>query len=366
MGSIQIKKVKLAHLPEIYAIHEIVFPNPAKPRYYENLRLPKDAPFYVALNEEDEVVGYLATRVVKSLPNAVSYGYGVPHKDTWVPPHLVIATFAALVDGDDSEPQKKTIKEDLIDALMVQVRIGGIAYIQADIRESDELSINLFTEYGFERKEEGKYRDGENKLRFTYDFDMDTKSKEFKLERATFSHLGRIRMLHNEYLQAQKDYGYFARIMRRKGSVLLVVIDEYGRVVGYLAARRQHKITDDENTPYTTLNFVSMAVDKMARGHGLGRVLVERLIGEAKGSDVEIISGHVREANTHARKLYKELGFRSSIIGEYKDTEEKKYRIRKRIRLPSIKPYIKPTLKNGTLVAFGYLIRAMKDGFSKP
>ena len=164
-------------------------------------------------------------------------------------------------------------------------------------------------------------------------------------------------MLHNQYLNAQKNYSYFARMMRRKGSVLLVVLDEWGRVVGYLAARRQHQKTDDSNSPYTTLNFVSMAVDKSARGNKLGEALIDQMIYEAKDSDVEIIFGHVREGNEGARKLYRKLGFNEKKIGQYKDTDEDKYLIKKRIRFPSLKPYAYPTLKNGALVAFGYLLR---------
>ena len=132
-------------------------------------------------------------------------------------------------------------------------------------------------------------------------------------------------------------------------------------MVGYLAARRQHKITDDETTPYTYLNFVSMAVDKGARGRGLGAILVESMISEAKESDVEVIFGHVRETNNKARELYRKLGFKEKRIGNYKDTEEEKYMIKKRIRLPSVRPYVKPTLKNGAFVAVGYILRGLQN-----
>ena len=104
-----------------------------------------------------------------------------------------------------------------------------------------------------------------------------------------------------------------------------------------------------------------MAVDRGVRGKGLGSILVESMISEAQESDVEVIFGHVRESNRKARELYRKLGFREKSIGNYKDTEEEKYMIRKRIRLPSVKPYVKPTLKNGILVAVGYILRGLQN-----
>jgi len=357
MGSIQIKQVKIKHLPEIYEIHKTVFPLAAQPRYYENLMGVKDSPFYVALNDDDEVVGYIATRYITQYPQYKKLNTVI------IPPHLVVAALA--VNEADSETENKyeikAIKELLIDALLVQVRIGGYAYLQADFRESQTESIAIMTEYGFDNKPKGKYKDGETKIRMTYNFDMDKLSTQFRVERATYKHLSRVKRLHNDNLSAKKDYGYFARIMKRKGSLLLVIVDEYDRVIAYLAARRQYKIITDDTTPYTYLNFVSMTVDTVARGNGLGSVLVEQLIDEAKESDVEMIYGHVRESNKIARKLYSKLGFSETNVGQYKDTEEIKYMIRKRIRLPSIKPYVKPTLKSGALVVVGYLLREFQN-----
>ncbi len=353
MGSIQIKKMKISDLPEVYELHQKTFPNPARPRYYEPLVTNKDAPCYVAKDDDDEVVGFIATRMV-----------GFIRRDNltanYNPPHLIVVALA-VVDAEDNKYEVNKIKEKLLNALLVQVRIGGYGYIQADMRTSQEESINVFTEHGFEKKSAGKYQDGEDKVRMKYVFDLEVKSTTFRIEKATYQHLSRVRMLHNEYITAQKDYGYFARILKRKGSVLLVALDEYGRVVGYLAARRQHKITDDETTPYTYLNFVSMAVDKGARGRGLGAILVESMISEAKESDVEVIFGHVRETNTKARELYRKLGFKEKKIGNYKDTEEEKYMIKRRIRLPSVRPYVKPTLKNGAFVAVGYILRGLQN-----
>ena len=354
MGSFQVKKMRIKYLPQVYDLHQETFPNPAKARYYETLRNETESPFYVAINDDDEVVGYIATRLVK----AKTYSLLDDLYDIQLP-SLTVATFATK-KTEENEYEEEKVKNRLLSALMVQLRIGGYEKISADIRESQVLSKKVFSDFGFAEREAGKYKDGERKINFSYDFEVEYVSNEFSIERASYKHLNRVKMLHNKYLLAQKDYSYFSRILKKKGSVFLVVVDEYGRVVGYLAARRQHKITDDKESPYTYLNFVSMAIDEKARGNKLGKFLVERLITEAKESDVEVIFGHVRENNTYARKLYSDLGFREKVIGEYKDTEEKKYRIQKRIRFPSIKPYVAPTLKNGGLVAVGYLIRSLQ------
>jgi len=354
MGSFQVKKMRIKYLPQVYDLHNESFPNPAKARYYETLRGEKDSPFYIALNDDDEVVGYIATRIIRPKGYVIAGSYDITM------PSLIVAAFTTKKD-DENDYQEKKIKDALLDALMVQLRIGGFEDITADIRESQELSKTVFSDFGFSMIDGGKYKDGETKLRFTYSFDIELVSNEFRIERVSYKHLNRVKMLHNTYLLAEKDYGYFARIMKKKGSVMLVVVDEYGRVVGYLAARKQHKISDDKESPYKYLNFVSMAIDERARGNKLGQFLVESLIKEAKESDVEVIFGHVRENNSYARALYSKLGFKEKVIGEYKDTDEKKYKITKRIRYPSLKPYIAPTMKNGGLVAVGYLIRTLQN-----
>ena len=359
MGEIQVKKMRSLYLPQVYDLHSLSFPTPAKARYYEILLYEKESPFYVAINDDDEVIGYLATRIKRI--TKYSQGYSISSLSTdFKHPSLTIAAFTTK-QGSDNEYEVEKVKSELMKTLMVQVRIGGYEKIEADIRNSNESSMNIFTDFGFSKRDNGTYRDGEEKIHYSYDFDIKYISSEFSIERAKYKHLNRIRMLHNQYLLAQKDYSYFSRLMQNKGGVMLAIVDEYGRVVGYLAARRQHKKTNDKDSPYTHLNFVSMAIDESVRGNKLGKALVEKMIFEARESDVEIIKGHVRESNTHARKLYKDLGFKESILEKYKDTNEDKIKISKRIRYPSIKPFIKPTLKNGSLVAVGYLIRAFQN-----
>ena len=359
MGLIQIKKMRAKYIPQVYDLHSLSFPTPANPRYYEVLIYEKESPFYVAINDDDEVLGYLATRI-KRKTNYTQGNNLMPLNADFKHPSLTIAAFTTQKD-EENEYGVEKVKSELMKALMVQVRIGGYELIEADIRNSNLSSMKIFTDFGFSKKDNGKYKDGEGKTQYSYDFDIEYISSDFRIERAKYKHLNRIRMLHNQYLLAKKDYSYFSRLIQNKGGVVLALVDEYGRVVGYLAARKQHKITNDKESPYTHLNFVSMAIDESVRGNKLGKVLVEKMILEAKEGDVEIIKGHVRESNTHARKLYKELGFREIILEKYKDTEENKIKISKRIRYPSIKPYIKPTIKNGSLVAVGYLIRAFQN-----
>ena len=222
MGSFQVKKMRIKYLPQVYELHKDSFPNPAKARYYETLRGEKDSPFYIALNDDDEVVGYIATRLIK--PKIYSRELSLPS--------LIVAAFTTKKDSEN-EYQEKKIKDGLLEALMVQLRIGGFEEITADIRESQELSKQVFSDFGFNKTDGGKYKDGEPKLRFTYSFDIELVSKEFRIERVSYKHLNRVKMLHNKYLLAEKDYGYFSRIMKKKGSVMLAVVDEY--LVGALA-----------------------------------------------------------------------------------------------------------------------------------
>ena len=142
-------------------------------------------------------------------------------------------------------------------------------------------------------------------------------------------------------LPLKREISYFTNIMDKRDSIFLVALDSNSQVVGYIACRPERK-KGFKTGPLTRLNFVSMAVDEKYRGWGIAKALIKDMIVEAKElPNMEMIYGHVRGKNRGARKLYRRMGFRHRKIGYYEDDGDSKYRLFKRIRLPSIKPYFK-------------------------
>jgi len=341
---VEVRRVKLSDLRMVYSIHRNAFPKPARARYYEDLMKDKSSPFLVAVDDAGEVLGFISTRTEPVL----RAGY---HTNS-----MKIAAFAAQV-GKDSEVSNDEIKQRLIEEIQNVFNIGGYEVIYAEVRKSSTPSIEVLKNAGFSCKVRGKYKDGESKVVCTFSevpFD-EMKDKTIKIERMRYNHLNRVMMLHNNNLKAQKDYFYFSKFMRNSGGVFLVATDSRGRVAGYLAARRQHKNSDDDESPRTLLNFISMAVDDDYRGQGIAKRLVSQLLQEARDSDVEVIKGHVRESNVGARTLYQKMKFKEIPEGQYKDTGEIKYRLHYRIRYPPVLPIIKPYFKPVGLFSLGFI-----------
>ena len=115
MAEITVRTAKLSDMVPIYELHEAKFPKPARARYYEELRQNKSAPFFVAIDEYEDLVGYLATRVVE-------YKDGV--RD------LTIAVFAS--EKDDEEEIKRMLLEKVVEFY----NMGGFDAITAQVRES--------------------------------------------------------------------------------------------------------------------------------------------------------------------------------------------------------------------------------------
>ncbi len=335
MAEITVRNAKLSDMVPIYELHEAKFPKPARARYYEELRQNKSAPFFVAIDEHEDLVGYLATRVVE-------YKDGV--RD------LTIAVFAS--EKDDEEEIKRMLLERVVEFY----NMGGFDAITAQVRESAFGSRKALTEVGFKFQKAGKYKDGETKYLFTYEnldaFDDD----DVKIIKMKAKHIYPIMRMHNKNLKSQKKYRYFNNLLNNKGGVALVAVNKRGTVVGYLLARKQRNDLDDEKSPRKTLSFVSLAVDEKGRGKGLGTRLLQTAIQKAKEGDTEIIRGHVRESNKKAIEVYRRLGFRLIPEGKYKDTEEIKYRLHMRLKYPPIWPIIKPYAEKLALVGVGVII----------
>ncbi len=339
-----IREVKTSDLSNIYEIHQKSFPRPATPRYYETLRFQKQAPFYVAVNQEtDEVLGYIAIRIRRE------YEQGQQSN------RMIVAALATMIPINTPTTDRK-VKFQLIQKVIDDFNFGGFDSIQADIRKSQTDSIDAFKKLGFTTFTNGKYQDGETKISCYYLEDLAEIAGEIEIKRMTKPYINKVLSLHNHYLKSKKTISYYNNLIKREGSILLVAVDSKNRLFGYLCARRQLNDKEDENSRRNTLNFTTMVVDERARGKGVGTALVETMIKEAKSSGIEVIVGDVRETNTGARKLYAKFGFRESNNGNYKDTKEEKIRIRKRLRFPPLPTMVKDNLERLGFFTIGFLM----------
>ena len=79
----------------------------------------------------------------------------------------------------------------------------------------------------------------------------------------------------------------------------LVVFDQEGTLAGYICPM----LLLDEG------HILNVAVRNEYRGHGLGRLLVTRVLRECRDRGAEFVSLEVRPSNTAAISLYRGLGF---------------------------------------------------------
>ena len=69
----------------------------------------------------------------------------------------------------------------------------------------------------------------------------------------------------------------------------------------------------------------------------------------------EYIYGHVRFSNKSAKRLYQKMGYSLFPIGRYKDTNEIKYRLFKRLKRPNISRTVKEYRKE-ILIGFSLML----------
>jgi ribosomal-protein-alanine N-acetyltransferase len=96
---------------------------------------------------------------------------------------------------------------------------------------------------------------------------------------------------------------FFEKELATPFARLQVALDENGappRVVGYTCSWR---VTDE-------VHLLNVAVQEGQRGRGIGRMLVDAVISEAKGARARTLFLEVRAGNVAARRLYRQLGFR--------------------------------------------------------
>jgi len=95
---------------------------------------------------------------------------------------------------------------------------------------------------------------------------------------------------------------FFEKELATPFARLTVALDETGarpQLVGYTCRWR---VTDE-------VHLLNVAVHAARRGDGIGRVLVEAVIGEARATRARTMFLEVRAGNVVARRLYRGLGF---------------------------------------------------------
>jgi len=79
----------------------------------------------------------------------------------------------------------------------------------------------------------------------------------------------------------------------------LVAMNQDGMVVGYICPM----LLLDEG------HILNVAIRRDFRGHGIGKLLVKRVLGDCRERDASFVSLEVRPSNSEALALYKGLGF---------------------------------------------------------
>jgi ribosomal-protein-alanine N-acetyltransferase len=97
----------------------------------------------------------------------------------------------------------------------------------------------------------------------------------------------------------------------------LVAVDG-GRVVGYVVA----DVTPNFGRDIGHVKDLAVAPD--ARGHGVGRTLLERALLTLSANGASVVKLEVRESNDPARSLYRDVGFEPlrRVARYYEDGED--------------------------------------------
>ena len=349
-----------AMIGRIVNLHNKMFKSQQNYQYYATFLNKKNHPLYIALSERDKILGFVAAR------------------PDWKASKMTMASLGVGSRG-------KSIANALIKRVISDVKRGGFKTLTMTVRASSKDTIKYCKGLGFDAVIAGEYKDGEEKITLTWTNpegedilkdpykqifkirklpEKQPKKGVFKIRKATSKDISAILSMHNEFLQKKRDYSYFSSKINLQYGVFLVAEDSEGQVAGYIVCRPETKPTLDRKP--RILNFISLGVGNQYRKWGIGQALVDGMIQEArKIPNIEYIYGHVRESNVGAIRLYKRTGFKLKTVGKYKDTEEIKYELFKRIRPPSLEPYWnkykEPILWTGFGLTLHEIVHALRD-----
>jgi ribosomal-protein-alanine N-acetyltransferase len=91
----------------------------------------------------------------------------------------------------------------------------------------------------------------------------------------------------------------FEREVHNEVSRSVVARDEDGRLIGYAI----YWAAGPE------FHLLNLAVAPACRRHGIGRLMMQRLMRDARHEKAEFVALEVRRSNVGARKLYRDFGF---------------------------------------------------------
>ena len=107
---------------------------------------------------------------------------------------------------------------------------------------------------------------------------------------------------------------WFAARKSRGFPVIVAILD--GKVAGY-ASYGDWRAFDG----YRHTREHSVYVHKDARGHGIGKKLMQALIDHAAGNDVHVLIAAIESENTASIRLHESLGFR--VVGRFSEVGTK-------------------------------------------
>lgn len=107
---------------------------------------------------------------------------------------------------------------------------------------------------------------------------------------------------------------WFAARKSRGFPVIVAILE--GKVAGY-ASYGDWRAFDG----YRHTREHSVYVHKDARGHGIGKKLMQALIEHAAGNDVHVLIAAIESENTASIRLHESLGFR--VVGRYSEVGTK-------------------------------------------
>ena len=251
------------------------------------------------------------------------------------------------------------------------IRESNVLYKVYDDMETDSEKENLIVKM----VENGTYKDGETKILVLMRFKGKKKFKIFdEIEKAAdfsklikttpirtayttmvtkpifegdgykiydtlnYAGVSELVKLHNDNMTKQRDEEYFRKILNKSKSIILIVKDDKGEIVGYILTRPEYSpLLRNSKGLYNTMNFVGIVVSPKMRGKGVAQKLIGLMEERVKEmNQFEYIFGHVRFSNKSAQRLYRKLGYSLFPVGRYKDTKEIKYRLFKRLKRPDI------------------------------
>ncbi|HHI00122.1 MAG TPA: ribosomal-protein-alanine N-acetyltransferase [Thermococcus litoralis] len=136
---------------------------------------------------------------------------------------------------------------------------------------------------------------------------------------ATLFDLSEIMRIERQSFREQYPRGLFLMFLEANPETFLVA--EYnGRIVGYVMGYLR---------PDREGHIMSIAVDPLYRGNGIGKALMEVVIDRLIKRGARYIGLEVRVSNERAIKLYEKLGFKKMKIikGYYSDGEDAYYMV---------------------------------------